>query len=371
MAESIYITSNSKLAKNKSNSVSNKIKDASSDITGAKKELNNTEYVDLSYEINQLETMYKKNNQQASEFEVFASTLEKMVNDYVDTDKNCAKRIKSNGKNHRKNTGLAQNLALATICASFDKIGNKIDQITDEVKEWADGVVDWFETSIKEDWDSYLQLIEGGVSLFVSVGVLTASIAGIAIALSTGGLGAITLGAVTMLALNLICLYTSFDKIISSSLDICNVYETDGSTITKHATDSDLLKFVYDVFDVVAGLATGAGLSKLADFTQSTELFLLLGKGDFAAKVLEFIQNVNKVSNIKDSMDKCMDALEGVGAIFKSFKEGNISDSLLKYGLGKIFDEILGDNITKRGENIFGDISEDIIKNDNLSGVFG
>lgn len=354
MAESIYITSNSRLAKNKSDGVAKKIKDASSDINSAKKELNNVDYVNLSYEINQLETMYKKNNQQASEFEVFASTLEKMVNDYVDTDKNCATRIKSNGRNHRKNTGLAQNLALATICASFDKIGNKISQITDGVKDWVSGVVNWFKTSIKEDWESYLQFIEGGVSLFAGIGTLMAGI-------SAAATGAGIPVAIPMIMASLISMYTGMDKIVSSLFDIGNIYETDGSTITKESFDNRLFSFAYDTIDAIAGIATGVGLGKLSDVTQATEVYTLLGKGDFAIKGLEFIKNINKISGVSDYIDY----LKGGVAILSTLKDKNI-DNILEYSDDKIRDSILKGELN----DFFEEVTEKMIKN-KLIGVLG
>ena len=360
MAKSIYLTADSKSAKRKSINVADKISDATKDISSATKELNNVDYVDVSYEINQLQAMYKSSASQVNEFESFATTLENMVNDYISTDKECATRIKTNGKNHRENTGLKKNLALATVCASFDKIGDKIDNIADNVKDWAEDVANSIINSFKEDWDSYLQFVEGGISLFASIGVL---IGGIAAAATGAGLPI----AIPLLLSSLITMYTSIDKIASSILDISNVFETNGSTVTKESVDNKLFSFVYDALDIIAGVGTGAGLGKLADFTQATELFLLLGKGDFAAKGLEFIQNAQKVSDIGDYIGE----LQGLNEMWKSFRDGDISGGLLKYIGNKLFDKVFGEDIENKIGDVYGDFAESMIKNNNVVGVLG
>ena len=355
MLESIFIATDGRSAKTKSTNVAKKISNASTDINSAKKELNNVDYVDLSYEINQLESMYKKNNNQASEFETFASTLESMVNDYISVDKECATRIKSNGKNHRKNTGLAKNLALATICASFDKIGNKLGDIADNVKDWAESVVDWFKTSLKEDWDSYIQFIEGATQLFISVGTLIGAIAAAAT-------GAGIVAAIPLLLASLVTMYTGIDKIASSVLDIINVYETDGSTVTKEAVDNKLFNFVYDVCDFVAGAATGAGIGKLADITEATELFILLGKGDFAVKGLELINNAKKVNDINSTISDVDDVI----SLASNIKDGNIK-GIFNQSIEFLFDKFFGTSI----KNSSGEFASNMIKNNNVVGVLG
>lgn len=355
MLESIFIATDGRTAKTKSTNVAKKISNASTDINSAKKELNNVDYVDLSYEIDQLESMYKKNNNQASEFETFASTLENMVNDYISVDNECSKRIKSNGKNHRKNTGLVKNLALATICASFDKIGNKLDDIADNVKDWAESVVDWFKTSIKEDWQSYLQFIGGSTQLFISVGTLMGAIAATAT-------GAGVVASIPLLLASLVTMYTGIDKISSSIIDIINVYETDGSTITKEAVDNKLFNFVYEVCDFVAGAATGAGIGKLSDATEATELFTLLGKGDFAAKGLELINNAKKVMDINSTIGDVNDVISLVSDI----KGGNIK-GILNQSIEFLLNKFLGTPI----KNSSGEFASNMIKNNNVAGVLG
>ncbi|MDY2883018.1 MAG: hypothetical protein SOT71_10240, partial [Romboutsia timonensis] len=212
--------------------------------------------------------MYKKNNNQASEFETFASTLESMVNDYISVDKECATRIKSNGKNHRKNTGLAKNLALATICASFDKIGNKLGDIADNVKDWVEGViesivdgikngVEWLIDSIKKDWKSWLQLAGAAV-----IGLVAAAF------MLNGGW--ITLG------IGGLCLLMQLDKGVGAVADIFFNKETDGDSYTQSLFGDGYDK-AFNVADavlssIVSGLISKAAklipLSKIDDITQ-------------------------------------------------------------------------------------------------------
>lgn len=298
MLESIFIATDGRSAKTKSTNVAKKISNASTDINNAKKELNNVDYVDLSYEIDQLESMYKKNNNQASEFETFASTLESMVNDYISVDKECATRIKSNGKNHRKNTGLAKNLALATICASFDKVGDKLEQGIDILSKWVEEVIEFIN---EKDLDSYLQILEGGAQLWASIGAFAAAISAAIILAPTvaaaSGFIATTL-AIGTIALPLITsafsMYVGMDKLASGLLDVTNVYETNGSTITKEACDNDLFSFLYDVADIFSVSGVSSIVGKLADADNVVGVMNLFGKGEFADNALKFITNSKK-----------------------------------------------------------------------------
>lgn len=381
MLESIFIATDGRSAKTKSTNVAKKISNASTDINSAKKELNNVDYVDLSYEIDQLESMYKKNNNQASEFETFASTLESMVNDYISVDKECATRIKSNGKNHRKNTGLAKNLALATICASFDKIGNKLGDIADNVKDWAESVVDAIVdgvtnlvdkivTSVIEDWESYFQLAEGLIQIITSVGVLSAAIA----AAATGGGIAL---AIPALIASITSLYMGIDKLVSSVLDISNIgniegfekFETDGSTITQiWAGNNEYFNIGYEVVDLVAGLFTGKVLTELISPENTKYLLKLFGNSNYADKVLDFLKYVNKASDLGDKVGD-VETLIGVTSPLLN-KDKDIAASLngvVDYGCNsatssisdKIYDKFTTDLVGEMliSKNLYGVLS--------------
>ena len=307
MSESIFIATDGRAAKTKSVNVAKRISDASTDINNAKKELNNVDYVDLSYEIDQLESMYKKNNNQASEFETFASTLESMVNDYISVDKECATRIKSNGKNHRKNTGLAKNLALATICASFDKVGNKLGDIADNVKDWAESVVDWFKTSLEEDWDSYIQGI-GAFIQMVSSGII---IAGCLVAAMTGIAAPVSLPIAGAAAVAFI---TGLDKLWGAIADIMNYKETDGKSNSQFWAEEKGAEWYSKIFGVVdfgASISTGTSMiSKIFTSKNIVNIYYMmdrLGRLDDISKIANLVKGLGIASNVSTGVDVVVD----------------------------------------------------------------
>ena len=267
MTNIVHIIPEPSNIKNNIKKVEKRIKEASDEISKAKRELNNANHSELSYEINQLESMYKKNNQYASEFETFASKVETMVNEYITTDKNCANKIRSNGKSHRQKTGLPKGLGAALISSTFEKLGDIIDDISDSIKEWVSTIVEEFMSNpiiekILDDWDSVLQLIQGVAQLGISGVILWGAVA----ACLAGAALPVALPVVVAAGFTFIL---GFDKSVSAGVDLLDKYETNGSSIIKDELKKILpdfvVEFVYDTVDGISTAFTTGGASAIAN----------------------------------------------------------------------------------------------------------
>ena len=294
MTNIIHIIPEPPNIKNNIKKVEKRIKEASDEISRAKKELNNANHSELSYEINQLESMYKKNNQYASEFESFASKVETMLNEYITADKNCANKIRSNGKSHRQKTGLPKNLSAALISSSFEKL----DDIRDGIKEWVDGIIDELKDipiigsiikSITEDFDSWIQIAGSLISGIICLVTIAAAPVGGPIAL------------VTAMAAGLSYLM-QLDQFMAGFADILNLWETDGDSITQNIF-GDTYDEIYNLFDIGLGVVISGGLSNgIKNLKNANDLIKFETLDDFR-KYFDNLTNIKTLGNMEKFLD--------------------------------------------------------------------
>ena len=246
--------------------------------------------------------MYKKTNQYASEFETFASKVETMVNEYITADKNCAKKIRSNGKSHRQKTGLPKGLGAALISSTFEKLGDIIEDVAEDLKTWADNVIESIKDKVIEDWDSFVQFIESSIQVFVSGGI-------VALCIAAGVTGIAFPVALPIAIAASISLFLGVDKFTSSVFDIFNWYETDGSTFSKLTAEELGIKgfgIVYDILDTITSVMTGTGATNLSHYTNFVDtlcFFRNIGRTKEGLLFLNLLEKSGKISNVTTIID--------------------------------------------------------------------
>lgn len=294
MTNIVHIIPDPPNIKNNIKKVEKRIKEASDEISKAKKELNNANHSELSYEINQLESMYKKNNQYASEFEIFASKVETMVNEYITADKNCANKIRSNGKSHRQKTGLPKGLGAALISSTFEKL----DDIRDGIKEWVDGIIDELKDipiigsiikSITEDFDSWIQMAGSLISGIICLVTIAAAPLG----------GPIALGIAMAAGLSYLM---QLDQFMAGFVDILNLWETDGDSITQNIC-GDEYDEIYNLVDIGLGVIISGGLSNgIKNLKNANDLIKFETIDDFR-KYFDNLTNIKTLGNMEKFLD--------------------------------------------------------------------
>lgn len=294
MTNIIHIIPEPPNIKNNIKKVEKRVREASDEISKAKKELNDANYSELSYEINQLESMYKKTNQYASEFETFASKVETMVNEYITTDKNCANRIRSNGKSHRQKTGLPKSFDAALIASSF----KKLDDIRDGIKEWVDGIIDELKDipiigsiikSITEDFDSWIQIAGSLISGIICLVTIAAAPVG----------GPIALGIAMAAGFSYLM---QLDQFMAGFADILNLWETNGDSITQNIF-GDTYDEIYNLVDIGLGVVISGGLSNgIKNLKNANDLIKFDTIADFR-KYFDNLTNIKTLGNMEKFLD--------------------------------------------------------------------
>lgn len=320
MKEAIYLSQDPVACKNTVRRVGVKIDDAAKCIKKATTELNSANKSDLSYELNQLEAMYKESKQYASELETFSSTIEKMVSDYIDVDNSCAKKIKSNGKLYRKSIGLPKNIMIATIGATYERLEDKANDIIDWVDDILENCPAWnyIEEKVSDinEFISNIPIIGYIHENFEEIASIAGNIiqigAGVAaIATGAGGVAAVLAG---------VSIVMGFDQLISTVL-----FDGESSLIKElipECVPDWVVDFVYDGVDILSAFGSLNSTSNLSVLDKVNKLDNVNDKLKLVKKLNKFNDYVdlangsNKIlgvmQNIKHSMDVIVNDGEGI-----------------------------------------------------------
>lgn len=343
MKEAIYLSQDPVACKNTVRRVGVKIDDAAKCIKKATTELNSANKSDLSYELNQLEAMYKESKQYASELETFSSTIEKMVSDYIDVDNSCAKKIKSNGKLYRKSVGLPKNIMIATIGATYERLEDKANDIID----WVDDILE--NCPVWNDIEEAVSYINECISNIPVIGYIhenfgeIASIAGNIIQIGAGVAVIVGSSGGIIPVLAGISIVMGIDKIAGTAL-----YNGESSPIKElipECVPDEVVNFVYDGVDIVSAFGS-------TNVTSNLSVLDKVNKLDNVYEKLKLVKQYNRFNSLVDKPQKILNTMK-----------------MINYGINVIGND--GDRKVKKvSEDMYKDICKDIYT-DTYEGVFG
>lgn len=249
MTGAICLSQSPTTCKNTVKRIGTRIKEASSQVQKATNKLNDANKSDLSYEINQLESMYRDSQNYASEFETFAGKVENMVNSYIETDNACAKKIRTNGKNHRKKMGLPKNIMVATVGATFERV----EDLANEFIGWVDDILEFSPT-----WNAIESLLNDVNNFILKLPIIGyiqenwSAISGIAGNILQIGVGIFGVLSGVGLIPGIVSIVMGVDQLIG------NVFYDGKSTLIKDLLTTDfipswIVDVVYDGVDILSG----------------------------------------------------------------------------------------------------------------------
>lgn len=338
MVAAVYINRQGSDSKNQVRRVSKSLESAKKSIKNANDYLYNVGSSRVRTERESLTSIYKKDNTYESNFDDFASKLESCVNELIQTDKNCATKIKRNGQSHRTANGLPKSLVGAAVNATFTTLGNIVDSAMDDLGKWVYDTMHTIASGAKEiwdkvidDWDAFIQFAEGIGGLVLAGGVILAAITGTAV------------GPV-MLAAAAVGLFYGFDKTLSGLVDIAGWVDVeDGESLYKLGVKEILpeslhfiVDIVYDAGDAASSVILGGGASAIKDLKVKSNLYDdIIKKLDFgkiklpekifgkdkdigfnAKDIVPFIKDISEDGIFKATGELVVDKIKDISKIF-------------------------------------------------------